>query len=84
MSAREDEKSASQRWKKADSTMRELHEQVERLEREAREERESHADLVQRMERQRTVERELDAVNEDRDFGALLKRMRRLFLESMK
>ncbi|QKX56453.1 uncharacterized protein TRUGW13939_03558 [Talaromyces rugulosus] len=30
------------------------------------------------------VERELDAVNEDRDFGALLKRMRRLFVESMK
>ena len=60
MSAREDEKSASQRWKKADSMVRELHEQVERLEKEAREERESHADLVQRMERQRTVERELD------------------------
>ncbi|RAO65295.1 uncharacterized protein BHQ10_001307 [Talaromyces amestolkiae] len=30
------------------------------------------------------IERELDIVNEDRDFGALLKRMRRLFLESMK
>ncbi|BCR91889.1 uncharacterized protein ACHE_70732S [Aspergillus chevalieri] len=60
VSAREDEKSASQRWKKADSTLRELQEQVVRLEKEAREERESHADLVQRMERQRTVERELD------------------------
>lgn len=30
------------------------------------------------------IQRELDIVNEDRDFGALLKRMRRLFLESMK
>jgi kinetochore protein Spc25 len=30
------------------------------------------------------IERELDLVNEDRDFGALLKRMRRLFVESMK
>ncbi|KAJ9193569.1 hypothetical protein DTO166G4_596 [Paecilomyces variotii] len=30
------------------------------------------------------VERELDIVNEDRDFGALLKRMRKLFVDSMK
>jgi kinetochore protein Spc25, fungi type len=30
------------------------------------------------------VERELEIVNEDRDFGALLKRMRRLFVETMK
>ncbi|GES65117.1 kinetochore protein Spc25 [Aspergillus terreus] len=30
------------------------------------------------------LERELDALNEDRDFGAFLKRMRRLFVETMK
>lgn len=30
------------------------------------------------------IDRELEIVNEDRDFGALLKRMRRLFVESMK
>ncbi|KAL2002476.1 hypothetical protein VTN02DRAFT_6698 [Thermoascus thermophilus] len=30
------------------------------------------------------IERELDIVNEDRDFGAFLKRMRRLFVETMK
>ncbi|OJJ49523.1 hypothetical protein ASPZODRAFT_58779 [Penicilliopsis zonata CBS 506.65] len=30
------------------------------------------------------VERELDLVNEDRDFGAFLKRMRKLFVETMK
>lgn len=30
------------------------------------------------------IERELDIVNEDRDFGALLKRMRKLFVDSMK
>jgi kinetochore protein Spc25, fungi type len=30
------------------------------------------------------IERELEIVNEDRDFGAFLKRMRRLFVESLK
>lgn len=30
------------------------------------------------------VERELDILNEDRDFGAFLKRMRKLFVEGMK
>ncbi|OOG01210.1 hypothetical protein ASPCADRAFT_203084 [Aspergillus carbonarius ITEM 5010] len=30
------------------------------------------------------LERELDIVNEDRDFGAFLKRMRRLFVDTMK
>ena len=30
------------------------------------------------------LERELDILNEDRDFGAFLKRMRRLFVETMK
>jgi len=30
------------------------------------------------------IERELEIVNEDRDFGAFLKRMRRLFVETMK
>lgn len=59
-SAREDEKSAVQRWKNAESTLRDLHDQVERIEAEAREERERHEELVQRMERKRAVERELD------------------------
>lgn len=30
------------------------------------------------------IDRELEIVNEDRDFGALLKRMRKLFVEAMK
>lgn len=60
MSAREDERSAVQRWKLAESTLRDLHDQVDRIEKEAREERERHAELVQRMERRRAVERELD------------------------
>lgn len=56
---REDEKVAVQRWKKAECTLRDLHAQVDQLEKEAREERDRHADLTQRMERRRTVEREL-------------------------
>lgn len=60
MSAQEDSKSAVQRWKNAECTLRDLHDQVDRIEKEAREERERHSDLVQRMERRRAVERELD------------------------
>lgn len=59
-SVQEDEKSAVQRWKRAEATLREVHEQVGQMEREARDERERHAEVVQRMERRRTVERELD------------------------
>lgn len=60
LSAQDDEKSALQRWKNAESTLRDLHEQVDRIEKEAREERERHEELVERMERKRAVERELD------------------------
>lgn len=58
--AQEDSKSSMQRWKKAECTLRDLNDQVDRIEKEASEERERHAELVQRMERRRTVERELD------------------------
>lgn len=58
--AKEDERSAVQRWKKAECMLRDLHEQVDRMEKEAREERERHVELIQRMERRRAVERELD------------------------
>ncbi|KAJ5389221.1 uncharacterized protein N7496_000289 [Penicillium cataractarum] len=56
----EDERSAVQRWKNAESTLRDLHDQVERIEAEAREEREQHQEIIQRLERKRAVERELD------------------------
>lgn len=56
----EDERSAVQRWKNAESTLRDLHDQVERIEAEARQEREQHQELIQRLERKRAVERELD------------------------
>ncbi|KAL2864906.1 uncharacterized protein BJX67DRAFT_373546 [Aspergillus lucknowensis] len=58
--AQEDSKSSMQRWKKAECTLRDLHDQVDRIEKEAREERERHAELIQRMERRRAVERELE------------------------
>lgn len=59
-STRDDEKSAVQRWRIAENTLRDLHDQVDRIEAEAREERERHEEIVQRMERKRDVERELD------------------------
>ncbi|KAJ5355728.1 hypothetical protein N7517_010337 [Penicillium concentricum] len=60
VSVHEDEKSAVQRWRQAENTLRDLHDQVDRIEKEAREERDRHSELVQRMERKRAVERELD------------------------
>ncbi|KAJ5180826.1 hypothetical protein N7492_004036 [Penicillium capsulatum] len=60
LSAREDERSALQRWRAAEHALRDLHDQVERIEAEAREDRERHEELVERMERKRHVERELD------------------------
>lgn len=56
----EDGKSAMQRWKKAESTLRDLQDQLDQLEYEARTEREQHAQIVERMERRRAVERELE------------------------
>jgi hypothetical protein len=58
--AHEDEQSALQRWRKAETTLRDLHDQIDRIEKEAREERERHTEVVERMERKRAVERELD------------------------
>ncbi|KAL4994120.1 hypothetical protein BDV10DRAFT_197779 [Aspergillus recurvatus] len=60
LSAQEDSRSAMHRWKKAECMLRDLNDQVDKMEKEASEERERHAELVQRMERRRTVERELD------------------------
>jgi TolA-binding protein len=60
LSVEEDKKSAVQRWKSAECTLRDLHDQVDRIEKEAREERDRHTDMVERLERRRVVERELD------------------------
>ena len=56
-----EERSAIQRWKKAERRLYEVQEQLEKIEREAREERERHVEVVGRMERQRTVEKELES-----------------------
>ncbi|KAI1925699.1 hypothetical protein LOZ65_002741 [Ophidiomyces ophidiicola] len=56
----ENERSAIHRWRQAERTLRDLHEQVEKIEKESRGEREKHAELLAQMERRRTVERELD------------------------
>ncbi|KAL4930533.1 uncharacterized protein BDV17DRAFT_258922 [Aspergillus undulatus] len=58
--AEEDSRSAIDRWKKAECTLQNLNDQIDRIEKEAKEERERHAELVERMERRRTVERELE------------------------
>ena len=55
----ESEKSAIQRWKNAERTVNALQEQVERIESEARAERARHAEVAERFERRRTVEKEL-------------------------
>jgi len=60
ITTQEDERSAIQRWKKAERRLGELHDQLERIEREAKDERERHVEVLGRMERQRAVERELD------------------------
>ena len=54
------ERSAVQRWKKAERNLSLLQDQLEHIEKEGREERERHVEVLGRMERQRAVERELD------------------------
>jgi len=58
---KEDERSAVQRWKKAERTVSSLQQEMDRIEREAREERERHVDVIGRLERRRAVERELES-----------------------
>lgn len=55
-----DERSAIQRWKKAERELTTLQDHVDAIERDARDEREKHVEVIGRMERQRRVEKELD------------------------
>ncbi|KAF3484112.1 uncharacterized protein GIQ15_03436 [Arthroderma uncinatum] len=57
----ESESAAIQRWRKAECTLGDLHDQLDRIEREARQEREKHVEMIGRLERRRLVERDLDA-----------------------
>jgi len=61
VSTKEENKSAIQRWKRAEQTVEQLQDQVDRIEREAIEERERHVEVLGRMERQRAVEKELES-----------------------
>ncbi|KAF2627695.1 hypothetical protein BU25DRAFT_392953 [Macroventuria anomochaeta] len=54
-----DERTAIQRWQKAERTLGDLQDQIDRIEREAGEERERHVEVVARMERRMAVEGEL-------------------------
>ncbi|CZT06361.1 uncharacterized protein RCO7_03357 [Rhynchosporium graminicola] len=60
ITSQEEERSAIQRWKKAQRRLADVQEQLEKIEREVREEKEKHVEVMGRMERQRAVERELD------------------------
>lgn len=54
-----DERTAMQRWRRAEKTIGDLQDQIDRIEREAREERERHVEIVARMERRMAVDGEL-------------------------
>lgn len=56
-----DERTAIQRWQKAERTLGDLQDQIDRIEKEAREERERHVEVVSRMERRMAVEGELSS-----------------------
>ncbi|KAL1641215.1 hypothetical protein SLS61_010173 [Didymella pomorum] len=56
-----EERTAIQRWQKAERTLGDLQDQIDRIEREAREERDRHVEVVARMERRMAVEGELGA-----------------------
>ncbi|PVH94358.1 hypothetical protein DM02DRAFT_539589, partial [Periconia macrospinosa] len=56
-----DERSAMQRWKRAEQTIANLQDQIDRIEKEAREEKDRHFEVVARMERRMVVNGELAA-----------------------
>jgi hypothetical protein len=55
----ESEKSAIRRWQTAERTLANLQDEIERIERESTEEKERHREIVERMERRHSVEKEL-------------------------
>jgi hypothetical protein len=60
LSTKEDARSHAQRCKEAQRGILDMQDELERIENEARVERERHAEVVDRMERQREVEKQLD------------------------
>ncbi|KAH6876329.1 hypothetical protein B0T10DRAFT_497848 [Thelonectria olida] len=57
---REDARSHAQRFKEAQRGIMDMQDQLERMEAEARQERDRHTEVIERMERQREVEKHLD------------------------
>ena len=55
----ESERSAVRRWQKAERTLANIQDQIERIELEAKEEKDRHREIVERMERRHAVEKEL-------------------------
>ncbi|KAG6359008.1 hypothetical protein INS49_012528 [Diaporthe citri] len=53
-------RSAMQRWRRAEKGISDLQEKLEKIEREACEERERHAEVLARMEKQRSMEKDLN------------------------
>ncbi|CAK7218048.1 hypothetical protein SEUCBS140593_003411 [Sporothrix eucalyptigena] len=53
-------RSAIQRWKRAERGLADLQHQLDMMEKEAREEQERHQEIMDRMERQRAIEKELN------------------------
>jgi hypothetical protein len=60
-SSQSETRTAMLRWKQAERGLIDLQEQLEHMEREARDEHERHIEVLQRMERQRALEKDLDA-----------------------
>ncbi|KAI0402261.1 hypothetical protein F4802DRAFT_577157 [Xylaria palmicola] len=58
--SREEARSAVSRWRRAERGLNNLQEQLERMEKEAKEEREQHAEMMNRIEKQREMEKELN------------------------
>ncbi|KAI1499883.1 hypothetical protein F5X99DRAFT_419664 [Biscogniauxia marginata] len=58
--SQEEARSAMFRWKRAERGINDLQEQLERMEKEAKEERDHHVEMINRIERQREMEKELN------------------------
>ncbi|KAF2751587.1 hypothetical protein M011DRAFT_464310 [Sporormia fimetaria CBS 119925] len=65
-----DERTAVQRWRRAEKTIGELQDQIDRIEAEARQERDRHDEIVSRMKRRMAVDSELAAAERAKGEGS--------------
>ncbi|ERF68809.1 hypothetical protein EPUS_06253 [Endocarpon pusillum Z07020] len=59
VASQQEERSAIHRWEHAETTLRDLNDQIQTIEREARDEREKHLEICGQIERKRVIEKEL-------------------------